>query len=595
MKYLNFGSIDKRTKIAIAFIVLLGLGSFGIKAQYVVKNATELNQLKEVPQELVHITHTGPVVFTGEYLYYAIHCFNVQTRRTSKISMVAYVALVDQNGKEIFEHKLRLERGKSRGDFFIPTSLPTGTYKLVGYTQWMKNSGTKQIYQDDVAIINPYSVADVKVTSSKEFIQAPQSGIADSSTVGLKFEKSKYGTREKVSFQLRNYKDALGAGTYSVWVKKKEDIPFKNSKKALDVVAKYSGADRDIPQKIGDNLFLPEQRGELIFGQVTDATGSPMADQKVILSFPGAEFLLKFATTDGDGNFYTYIREVYKQDQLILQTDNENNVSIQLKEPKSLSYEDLEYSQFTLKEEYKEVIQARSVHNQIENQFFEIKPDSVLLSDPYDPFDGGMPEEVFLDDFTRFPTFEETLVEILNNAGYRRGEEGATYIRILQDFETFNEPFNNYPALVLIDGVYIPDHGSIKNFDARRIESIKLIRDQFQLANNDYQGMMLVSTFDGDYVEGLSAQNTATEALVPSRSVKNYFLQDYSGVGYDRVPDYRNILLWKPQMAIEEPSMDLHFFTSDLTGVFEVYLDGFTTFGKPISLRYEIEVMPQDP
>jgi len=583
-----------RRKINITICLLCGL-AFGARAQYVVKNATELNQLKEVPQELAHITHTGPVVFTGEYLYYAIQCFNVQTRRTSKISTVAYVALVDQEGEMVFEHKLRLQRGMSSGDYFVPTTLPTGTYKLVGYTQWMKNSGLKQIYQDDIAIINPYRVDDLAAGSTDETMNQARPATADSSTVGLQFEKTKFGTREKVGLRLRNYKAALGAGNYSVWVKKKEDISFKQRKKSLDIVPKYSEADRRIRQHIGDSLFLPEQRGELLHGQLTDNAAIPLADQKVILSFPGPDFLLKFATTDGDGNFYSYIREDYTQDEVILQAENEENVIIRLKNPDALSFEGMKFSQITLDEEVRQLIRERSIYNQIENQFFEIKPDSILLSVPHDPFDGGMPEEIILEEFTRFPTFEETLVELLNNAGYRRGDAGGFYIRIAQDFETFDEPFNNFPALVLIDGVYIPDHGSIKNFDARRIESIKLIRDQFQLANQSYQGMMLVSTFDGNYAEQLSTKNTFKEALYRSRPVKNYFSQDYSDDQYGRVPDYRNILFWKPQIEVEEPSMELHFYTSDLTGIFEVYLDGFTSFGKPISLRYEIEVTSPDP
>ena len=576
------------------FSVLCGL-AMGARAQYVVKNATELNQLKELPQELVHVTHTGPVVFTGEYLYYAIQCFNMQTRRTSKISTVAYIGLVNQEGEMVFEHKLRLERGMSSGDYFVPTTLPTGTYKLVGYTQWMKNSGLKQIFQDDIAIINPYRVGELVADSQRDAMTPVEAVTIDSSTVGLQFERMKFGTREKVSLQLRNYKDALGAGSYSVWVKKKEAIPFKQRKRSLDIVPKYAEADRRIPQTIGDNLFLPEQRGELLHGRVTDDTGDPLADQKVILSFPGPEFLLKFATTDTEGNFYSYIREDYTQDEVILQAENEGNVTIQLIPPDAMSFEGMKFPQITLDEELKDVIRERSVRNQIENQFFEIKPDSILLSDPYDPFDGGMPEEVILDEFTRFPTFEETLVEIMNNAGYRRGDNGGSYIRIAQDFETFDEPFNNFPALVLIDGVYIPDHGTIKNFDARRIESVKLIRDQFQMANQSYQGMMLVSTFEGDYAEQLSSKNTFTEPLYRSRPVKNYFTQEYSSDQYSRVPDYRNILYWKPQIEVEGPSTELHFYTSDLTGIFEVYLDGFTSFGKPISLRYEIEVLSRTP
>ena len=145
-----------------------------------------------------------------------------------------------------------------------------------------------------------------------------------------------------------------------------------------------------------------------MYGQVTDAeTGQPLAETPVVVSLPGKEFVLKFAVTDDSGNFYTYLRKDYKERVAIIQVEDANkNVDIRVRSPRKLDVSELEFGDFSFDEKLAEVIKKRSVYNQIENQFFTLKPDSVLLGDPIDPFDGGIPEMVELDDYTRFPTFQ---------------------------------------------------------------------------------------------------------------------------------------------------------------------------------------------
>ncbi len=40
-------------------------------------------------------------------------------------------------------------------DFFISSDLKSGTYKLIGYTNWMLNA-ENSFFQQDIHIINPY-------------------------------------------------------------------------------------------------------------------------------------------------------------------------------------------------------------------------------------------------------------------------------------------------------------------------------------------------------------------------------------------------------------------------------------------------------
>ena len=577
-------------------LVVLFMSIFAAHSQYVIKSPADLVNLKGVPQEKVYINHTGPVVFSGEYLYYAFQCFNAQNSRPSSVSKVGYVALVNTDGEYVLEQKIKLVRGLGQGDFFVSTEVASGNYKLLGYTQWMKNNGLSQVFQDNLVIINPYSAdQSALLGNGEEGSPKPQTLAAipmDSATVGLQLNKTHFSKREQVSLSLNNYKGYLGNGTYGIKVVRENNIEVPPAMSAMKFGQDYMNVAKEIYLKVGDSLYLPEQRGELLFGTVTDeTTKAPVANVPVVVSLPGKEFVLKFATTDEEGNFYTYLRKDYKERVAVIQIeDDSRDVAINVKTPSKLPTDGLTYGTFTFDKALADIIKQRSVHNQVENQFFALKPDSVLLGDPIDPFDGGIPEVVQLDDYTRFPTFQETLIEILSNAGYRNNGKDNDYIRIAQDFETFNEDFNSLPAIVLFDGVYIANHEAMKTYDARKIKSISLIRDKFQLANKEYQGIMAVETFDGNYMEEFQGVNGAQLPIVKPEAKKNYYVQTYNDGSFNRIPDYRNLLFWQPNIVLEGSGADFQFYTSDLSGTFKIIVDGFTTYGKPISFEQTITV-----
>lgn len=571
------------------FWILFGVAGL-VRAQYVIKDNSELLNLKKLPQEKVYVHHTGPVVFAGEYVNYAFYNFNAQNSRASNISYIGYVALVNEEKEFVLEQKIRLTNGKGQGDFFVNTDVPSGNYKLLAYTQWMKNNGLKQVFKDDIVIINPYQVdqsALLKDASESQTVSVSTQPV-DSSMILIHLDKNVHQPREKVVLHVKNYKAQLGHGNYTLKVQKKEAISTQPAMNAMQFGSEYVSAEGEVLKSIGDSLYLPEQRGELFFGSVK-TNGEPMVNTDVVISVPGEEFLLKFATTDDSGNFYTYFKKHYKIPNAIVQVPNGyGNTKVEKGKISTLDVGGLTFGNFSLKPEYKDEIIARSVHNQLENQFFSSKPDSVLLGIPIDPFDGGMPETLKLDEYTRFPTFEETLVELFSLAGYRKNGMGNDYIRIAQDFERYNEAYNDDPAIVLVDGVYIPNHETLRNFDARKIESISLVRDQFVLSGENYQGMLSIKTFDGDFYQNYQPEVGINVDIQKPLDKKNYFKQSYienDSLGFDKIPDYRRLLLWEPHIEIKDAEIQLEFYTSDLTGEFEVVFDGFTTYGKPISFK----------
>ncbi|HDZ07277.1 hypothetical protein LCGC14_0117700 [marine sediment metagenome] len=589
----------KTTQILTIFLIII---TSLAHAQYVIKDGSDLLNLKKVPQEKAYVDHNGPLVFSGEYLFYSLHCFNAQTNNPTNVSKIGYVALVNESKEFIFEHKVKLEKGHGYGDFFVSTEIPSGRYKLIGYTQWMKNSGLPQVFKDDIVIINPY-LADQSTLlkdskNSTTSITPKIPSVSDSSTLTIRTNKSAYLPREKVNLNIKNFKGALGHGFYTIKVKRKEEIAIASAINSITYGNEYFNADKEIKQTIGDRIFLPEQRGELFYGTVKHSKSSiPTESLPIVISVPGKESLLKFSKTDNSGNFYSYIRKDRKNPMVLIQVENQDDLYIIEKGvPENIDLTNLTFSDFALSKDQEDYIKNRSVLNQIENQFFGSKPDSIIQSNPIDIFNGGIPEVIILDDYTRFPTLEESLVEVVKFAGFRKGNTDKTYIRIGQNFKSYDEEYNDFPAIVLIDGAYIPNHEQIRTYDARKIEKISLTRDQFRLGSKEYQGIISIETFKGDFLDDYSAKNSLVVPFTQPVSKKNYFVQTYQlgNTTFDRVPDYRRLLYWNPKFDIADSTYDFEFYTSDLEGTYEIILNGFTSYGKPLSVIKEIEVLKAD-
>lgn len=576
------------------FVYLSLLIGFSLQGQYKVTDSTELEKLRRVPMEKIYIHLSSSTIMPGEYLYYKLYCINAANHKLSNISTLAYVDIFDGEGRRIVNQKINLESGMGQGDIFFNTRLPTGKYTLVAYTNWMQNSGADQVYRETLTLVNPYTTENIGQHASG--LKGPLSYASSASSnapLHIQLDSSTYNTRDRITVRLRNYQGARGFGNYSLVVRKMDDLSASSPLSSEEFSLKYKEVDQFPHLKTGDSVSLPEQRGELFYGKVLEkGKDTPVAGEEVFISIPGENYILKSAVTNDEGYFYTYIRKPYQDTLVYFQVASKKAVTIHPARPKSFQLEPVGVRPYNPDPQKEHSILQRSIYNQIENAFIGMRPDSVQVLQFVDPFDGGSSVTFRLDDYTRFPTFQETLIEILNYVGYRNSPEGD-YIRVLQDFEEATEEYNNDPAIVLIDGLLIPDHELIKDFNSKKIELIKVVRDPLVFGNKDYQGIVFIKTFDGDYPLHQTHHNSASLSIKIPQPRKHYYKQSYSGnksLAYARIPDYRQILLWEPSIVIDQPELEVHTYTSDLEGNFEVVLEGFTHYGKPISLRKEFTV-----
>jgi hypothetical protein len=570
--------------------ILLILLAFSVNvtfAQYILKTAEDIKWYEGLAQEKVVVSANTSVIFTGESMYYKVYSFNSKTNNYSNNSKIAYVELVG-DGNVVFKQKVKLLKGVGAGDFFIPATVKSGNYKLIGYTQWMKNGVKDNFYQTDIVILNPYEAnANVDEAGSIAENFKKSNSIANNTeqVIALKTDVNAYEKRSKVSLDVTLV--GSGFGNYSVSVRKKYDIA--NISNPISYIAEPSSNLTSKPRAIGESIYLPEFVGEMITGQVINkTTGEPEAGKDIVLSVLSEEVFQDLVKTNDYGIFYFQLKDNYSRSEALVQVlgKDRDNYSIKVNENESVDYNVLKFNKFQLSSEYQNMIVERSIHNQVQNAYFSTKQDT-LKNDLYpEPFFGNPPTVYQLDDYKRFPTISETIVEVIDHVWDQKAENGKRSIDVRErEFDPYYGI--DLAPMVLIDGAFIQDHQSALDFDATKVKTIKVHREEYYYGKIVYQGIVRIETFEGNYAESISGDYLKKFNMFSPQPTKGYFNQSHD-LKFDkknRIPDFREQLFWNPSIEFTKRIMNYEFFTSDVIGDFEIILEGFTNLGEPVYLR----------
>lgn len=541
-----------------------------------------------IPQEKIFLHYNTSFLLSGETLYYKIYNRSVKNNQKSVLSKIAYVELIDKELNVVLKHKIWLDSGNGQGDFFIPVALNSGAYKIIAYTNWMKNGGGDNYFQGDIFIVNPYSInSETFFTNDKSNSDFSKKVILEENQqelISLKLSKSTFSNREKLSVDVLTNDIDIINGDYSISVRKVTEIePKKNTAIDYDDLYLNDSLTKNVSQ---DDFIIPEFRGELIHGKVLSSSNEVISNTDVSLSIPGQNYILKVSKTDNQGNFYFIIDRRHNSNNAILQILNTNSEKnrIVLNENSPLNYKNLTFKKIELTENIKKSITQISINNQIENAYQYLKQDSLILIKNEKLFYGSETYKYTLNDFTRFKTLRETIVEILGELYYTEEEnQYSIHFRKNNKFLT-----TKHPPMILVDGVLIQDHNDVIDFNARKINKIKLVREDYIYGTLFFNGLIDIETFKGDYNITQKLNNLKQVELPKIEPIKWYYQIDYQSKvnNLTRIPDLRDQLLWNPKLKLDENNSRITFYTSDLDGKYEINIEGFSREGKPISIKH---------
>ncbi|MFD2823671.1 hypothetical protein ACFS5M_08325 [Lacinutrix iliipiscaria] len=548
----------------------------------------EYNLLKtQIPQETVHLQVNTNVVLAGEFLNYKSYHIIPKNHTLSNISTINYVTLLASDNTVIFNHKLLVKNSVSYGDFFIPPTIKTGHYKLISYTNWTRNNVENPFSEVDIFIINPYSTESANHESniSEDIVEvlnteALSRDLISDENLKISSNKINYRSREKVEITITNtYTNLKNA---SISVRKTDSVKVINKKVEHPKTTNYAPT----------TYYLPELRGELVSGKITSNNGASLKNKSISLSIAGTQhFIFKNVTTNDAGQFHFTINENYSHPSAFVQVQelNAEDYAIEIYES-TFHPKQLKFNQLLLNENIKDWVKNQSINNQVENAYYNVKTDSIIARNYKTSFYDPLATTYKLNDFTRFKTMKETFIEVIH---------GAAIINETFEVRDFNNTYVKATAskhpLVLIDGVLITNHSDAINYNPYDVDTISLVEGQYTYGSKIYNGIISFKTIKnefnlnyisnkGDFIIETQLQKPEEEKIYYS---PNYDLNDSA---LKRIPDFRNQLLWLPNIELDTNKNNFSFFTSDNSGTYEIIIEGFTKSGKHIKANTFITV-----
>jgi len=553
---------------------------------------TQLSSAQQIitVDETIFIHPNATTLISGETLLYKVYCLK-SDKTPSNISKVAYVELVDDTKKSVFKTKISLQNASGQGDYFIPTTLKTGSYKLIGYTNWMLNKAGTELFQLNINIVNPYKVDEKTVAAN---ILANGSNNADevltNENVSLKLNKKMFSYRELVDLKIQSSNNNFVDGTYSLSVRKLDNIPTQNHISAVKFSSNTSYPVVLDLQKQDQKIILPEVRGEIISGKISAKNNSDKIENiSVGLSIPGKSFAFEVVKTDRDGNFIFNVSKTFFTSNIVIQIIDEkaNNYDVAVNNGPEIDYSKISFEKDSkLSYTFKESLLERSISSQVENAYYHKKVDNIEKAPTSESFYYPIAKEYILDDYTRFKTLKETITEVVVEV-YSKQKDDKTYLHV-------NDPsiFPQLPesALVLVDGLYLENQNDLLTYNMKNVYKIELIVGRYYVGSKSFNGLISFTTFDKDFKSTQTGSFIAKPTVLRPQPKKIYNKVKYENAAdNERIPDFRNQLLWNPDVQLNQDS-ETSFYTSDLSGTFEIRLEGFTKNGIPVSIKEKIEV-----
>jgi hypothetical protein len=544
-------------KTRLFTLVILLLFANLLRGQQVQINSDQLKQARQTPKELVWLTLNKTTFFPSEYLYFNGYLLNAENLERSKVSKSIYIRLVSTDQKYSEIKRVSLSGGFGSGDWFISSELATGSYTLQAYSQWMLN-WPESIFEQEIHVINPYTNAKVSVEEPSISTTSTTGSLNNLFEIDL---NTSYTVRDSIALSIRpTAEGSLIRLPISVSVRKVGEL---NEPPVNLQIAKIDKS------RLGDKIYKPEHRGSSLRLELNQDYINP---ETAIITQQGTNQLFTKMVKEGS-TYSTTIENLSTDYPVVLQEASKVSLAdlVTFKPLPNINKKPLNSTYKQLSENQKSILLQRSIYNQIENNYFEFRPDSIILK-PAKDFLSNLPfKEYDLNEYNRFRSLKETIREIIPEVSvntYKGTETVAVkQIQVLPGY---------LPALLMIDGIQFTSSEDLFQVDATLVDYIRIYTDPVVYGGNTYAGALLM---DGNSSQ---ADYFKTGALVPrsllSESPKKYYNQTH--LADPNLPDFRTQLFWNPRMSINS-NKTIHLTTSEVRGTYLVQIQGIDGNGQP--------------
>jgi len=537
--------------------------------------------------ETVYLHTDRTAYIAGETVFYKLYVLDAATHKRSEISHAAYIAVRSANSNPVVKIGVNVDKGLADGSFVLPDTLTSGTYRLVAFTNVMKNRGNQYIFQKEIIISNRFDKElNFKLTNpiSKDIDTTRTTETKSEITT----DKPEYGFRQKVKVTVGNmYPGAnLSASVF-------EESGLGTEDKSMVETLK-TGSVRPVENST-KNMYWPEKNGKILSGRVIDEVTQKMVPSAtVLLSCIDTIPNLQYAYTNSGGVFRISLTGYYSGKELFLtihDVPQGQHWKIEIDDEFALPDNNRKPAHFQLNDKAKEFIakcQDIVYINKVYKQN-EVTTDKIIPSKkPVCPQVFYCPvKSVTPSDFVSLNDFSEIVVELFPLMKVNNNKGNYT----VQVMNTSTYQYSQGPGIFL-DGVFVDDVNKIMGLGSDKIKRIDVIYTERTFGDLVFPGIISVISKSNEIAKTKPASRSLrfkNNKLQSGRSIVQ-FNQDLVSDGSK--PYFKQVLYWNPELEIKESEpANFEFFTSDNAASFIIKVEGISDNGTPVSMNKRIRVI----
>lgn len=507
---------------------------------------------------------------SGENLLFSLTTTD-ESQRPLHFSKVAYIELLSEIQPEV-QVMIPVAKSNGHGQLAIPENLPTGYYRLVAYTGFMRNEGAAVFARKLVAVVNPMTLDAGNISLGNTY------KISNNYAGEILFVTDKKNYKKRTPGRIEI--EGLPATIKNISVSISGHMAFQIPEDTL----KLSSENQP------DKKYIAEYEGHIIRGKLVTEKDKPFNKNElsIYLSSPGIGPMIYRGKIDEAGNlsFITENLSLSEDIVTVISTKNSQKFVVDLLSPFAggplAALPVLEIDSALLGD-----IQQRNVALQVQKAF---QQDSIpakqakhfsILPEPYKSFR--------LDEYTRFPTMEEVIIEFVSNVRFRKLDKMRRLAVISPELGEYT--MGN--SLVLLDNIPVFDHELLLQYNPLLIEKIDVYPGKYVFGSSFFDGIVSFTTYKRDF-SGFTLDATTTITSYPEMEAgKAFSAPDYNDgkKAPSNIPDLRHTLLWIPEMKTEgRKTLSIPFSTSSYPGKFDVTITGISTDGQILTGKTTIEV-----
>lgn len=577
--------------------------------------------MAQAQNQEIYIQFDKPFYLSGETVWYSLFNMTADTHRLIFGRRFMELALIDRNKQIVSKERIKVEDGRSAGQFELPGFLTTGNYMIV--VSYPFEDVENFIYRKVISVFNPNEVISSEAEEQRQVTaQSAGSSTVESDYVTLVASKRSYGARERafIDINLKGFTDAdlsVVVRERRMSTEKQRDIrSIMLNPGNAEVNTTLSAVERtNYRENKPLNWSLVSSHGSLLYEllQLDSLDGSSIpyayvAEDQVSLAI----FEVKPGLYVLDGTELTGDRKTFFFNNFSFSKRTFNSMTFRTTRDMADNEGMMNFSWIVRSRDYNKVFDSELLRTpEASDYVLDYAQRKEILGEiykgqAYEP----VPEKESRLEINRM---NYQPIQYQKTADYSDMASVPEFLKeIVTGMKVWNTPkkkdvklnfsggrYESAP-LFLIDGIPTLDLEKVFAIPMTDIEGVGVMKDPQNGTQRDQaQEIARYGYFGANGViviklkEGVT--NPFQEEFNALLSTKLYIQTSaYPQPDYNTrnrrspSPDFRPVLYWEPQVKARRGRAQIDFYTSDDVGVYEVIVEGIGQNGEVIHARQSI-------